>query len=68
MQTADKKEVLTAEQLIAKHGNKSGAIRALAAAGIERKDIAKQLNLRYQHVRNVLITPIKRPSVAAAKQ
>lgn len=33
---------------------KSDKIRALAAAGIERKHIAKLIGIRYQHVRNVL--------------
>lgn len=56
--------VLTSVDYIKKYGNKSNAIRELFAIGTERKDIAKMLNLRYQHVRNVLITPIKRPAVA----
>jgi len=33
---------------------KSAKIRALAARGIERADIARALGIRYQHVRNVL--------------
>lgn len=33
---------------------KSAKIRALAAAGFARADIARFLNIRYQHVRNVL--------------
>lgn len=33
---------------------KSAKIRALAGAGFERADIARFLNIRYQHVRNVL--------------
>lgn len=33
---------------------KSDQIRALASAGIERKNIAKFMGIRYQHVRNVL--------------
>jgi hypothetical protein len=39
--------------------NTSQKIRALALEGLERGMIAKLLNKRYQHVRNVLITPIK---------
>lgn len=39
--------------------NTSQKIRALHAAGIDRSTIAILLNKRYQHVRNVLITPIK---------
>jgi len=49
-----------AVEFIKKHATKSGAIRALAAEGNERKVIAKLLGIRYQHVRNVLITPIKK--------
>lgn len=33
---------------------KSAKIRALAAEGIPRADIARKLGIRYQHVRNVL--------------
>ena len=36
---------------------KSDKIRALEAAGFERADIARFLDIRYQHVRNVLIGP-----------
>ena len=47
---------------------KSAKIRALDAAGYKRADIARFLDIRYQHVRNVLIQgPPKneRPVVAA---
>lgn len=37
---------------------KSAKIRALNAAGYSRSEIAKFLGVRYQHVRNVLITPL----------
>lgn len=37
---------------------KSAKIRALAAKGLSRSEIAKGLGIRYQHVRNVLITPL----------
>jgi len=40
-------------------GNKSKAIRQLNSEGKTRSEIATMLDLRYQHVRNVLITPIK---------
>lgn len=36
---------------------KSDKIRALDAAGFERADIARFLDIRYQHVRNVLVAP-----------
>ncbi len=36
---------------------KSAKIRALAQAGVSRAEIARFLNIRYQHVRNVLTGP-----------
>ena len=39
----------------------SSKIRFLDSKGISRSGISKILNIRYQHVRNVLITPIKNP-------
>jgi hypothetical protein len=48
---------------IKKHGTKSAAIRALIAQGKTRGEVAKMLQIRYQHVRNVLITPVKNPKV-----
>lgn len=34
-------------------------IRYLASEGMSRGDISRALNIRYQWVRNVLITPLK---------
>lgn len=44
------------------HGNKttSALIRWLSAEGYSRSAIAKFLNIRYQHVRNVLTKELKR--------
>ena len=39
---------------------KSAKIRYLNDLGWNRSKIAKELNIIYQHVRNVLITPIKK--------
>jgi len=36
---------------------KSAKIRAYAAAGIPTADIARHLQIKYQHVRNVLVQP-----------
>lgn len=36
---------------------KSEKIRVLADHGVPRSDIARYLNIRYQHVRNVLVAP-----------
>jgi hypothetical protein len=40
---------------------KSAAIRSLSAHGMSRAEIARFMGIRYQHVRNVLITPVKKP-------
>ena len=39
---------------------KSARIRYLDSEAFTRSEIAKILNIRYQHVRNVLITPLKK--------
>ena len=39
---------------------KSAAIRAMADASLPRKEIAKRLGIRYQHVRNVLVMRLSR--------
>ena len=38
----------------------SAKIRFLLGKGMTRGDVARTLNVRYQHVRNVEITPIKK--------
>lgn len=45
------------EKLIAGQRTVAGKIRALAAAGYPRAEIARLLGKRYQHVRNVLEEP-----------
>lgn len=40
--------------------NTSEAIRGLYGLGYSRAAIAKFLDKRYQHVRNVLVTPLKK--------
>jgi hypothetical protein len=37
----------------------AGKIRYLHSSGFDRGDISRILNIRYQWVRNVLITPLK---------
>jgi hypothetical protein len=59
-------ENFNAAAFIAAAGSTSAAIRQLDRAKVSRGDIAVLLNKRYQHVRNVLITPIKKE--AAPKQ
>jgi hypothetical protein len=41
-------------------GTKSSQIRYLDSCGLKRGEIAKVLGIRYQWVRNVLITPLKK--------
>lgn len=43
---------------------KSARIRALAAKGLSRADIARALGIRYQHVRNVLVADEEKASAA----
>lgn len=50
------------EELYKKLTTKSAVIRYLNAEGMKRGEIAKLLGIRYQHVRNVLITPVKKQS------
>jgi DNA-directed RNA polymerase specialized sigma24 family protein len=57
---ATEEAMRTPEDLISLYGNKSKAIRALAAQGKTRSEIAKLLGIRYQHVNNVLHQPLKR--------
>lgn len=46
---------------LAQFPTKSAAIRELAKEGYTRGQISRMLAIRYQHVRNVLITPISKP-------
>ncbi len=39
---------------------KSAKIRYLTSEGWSRTEIAKKLGIRYQHVRNVQMTPLKK--------
>jgi hypothetical protein len=41
-------------------GTKSAAIRKLSADGMSKGDISRYLEIRFQHVRNVLVTPLKK--------
>lgn len=47
---------------------KSAKIRALSDAGFERADIARFLDIKYQHVRNVLVgsRPVRKPVLQAS--
>lgn len=39
----------------------SAKIRYLTSEGYSRGEVARLLDIRYQHVRNVLVTPVKNP-------
>jgi len=53
-------EKMTSAELIKHFGNKSNAIRGLAALGLKPGPISKKLGIIYQHARNVLKRPLKR--------
>lgn len=53
-------------KLMETHKTKSNVIRFLAAQGWTRSQIASFMNIRYQHVRNVLIQPLKQKVEAPA--
>ncbi len=55
-----KEEKVSKEIDLSKFETKSAKIRYLNSVGKTRSEIAKILEIRYQHVRNVLITPLKR--------
>jgi hypothetical protein len=54
---------LTPSQLIAQLGGVSAAIRGLDQLGFTRSEIAAMLEKRYQHVRNILVTPVTKQKV-----
>lgn len=50
---------LDLDKLMKEHQTKSAVIRYLASQNYKRADIARFMNIRYQHVRNVLTQPLK---------
>lgn len=56
----------TIESLSSTYKTKSGVIRYLASQGFATKHIAVFMGIRYQHVRNVLTTQLKKPVSAVA--
>lgn len=57
---SDKPKMPSLAELKRTFKTKSAVIRHLHTEGFQVKDIAKHLGLRYQHVRNVLTTELKR--------
>lgn len=53
--TANPDHVTTAQAYMKKYKTKSATIRKMFADGISKADIARAMNIRYQHVRNVLV-------------
>ena len=51
------------DQVLETLPTKSAKIRYLLSNNMTRGQVAKKLNIRYQHVRNVEITPIKKQKV-----
>lgn len=60
--TAEKKAQKYDEKKLESFAKTSTKVRYLASCQVSTSEIAKILNIRYQHVRNVLITPIKNPA------
>jgi hypothetical protein len=58
---ADKQPEFDHVKFIQECGSKSAAIRKLTEQGKTRREIADMLHVIYQHVRNVQITPVKKP-------
>ena len=54
------KEVDEVENIVRREGSMSAKIRELLSMGHKRAEIAKILGIRYQWVRNVEITPLKK--------
>jgi len=48
------------EELLTEHKTVSSVIRFLNSTGMSRGDISRLTGKRYQHVRNVLVTPLKK--------
>lgn len=53
-------EIKEAREQLDEGLTKSAMIRELSRQGFERADIARVLNIRYQHVRNVLVQKLKK--------
>lgn len=58
--TKTKIDTLNYNNLIDQHKTKSSLIRYLNKEGYTRSEISKFMNIRYQHVRNVLTEPLKK--------
>lgn len=59
--TSDAVSLTEAQKAIVESSvSKSDKIRQLLGTGLKRGDVAKILGIRYQHVRNVELTPLKR--------
>lgn len=56
---ATKQNEASVKEILESTLNTSQKIRALHALELDRSTIANLLNKRYQHVRNVLLTPVK---------
>lgn len=56
MQSSQRDQHADMDRISAGQVTKSGKIRALGKAGYARGDIARYLGIRYQHVRNVLVS------------
>ena len=62
VETPETKKALPTIEAMGEQGykTKSAMIRYLDGEGFKKSEIAKHLNIRYQHVRNVLTQPLKK--------
>lgn len=58
---------LSSDEIVKLYSTKSNAIRGLGQKGVKPAEIAKALNIRYQHARNVLGRELKREVAAQRK-
>ncbi len=65
MYSKDQVSKMSADQIAKIYGKKSVAIRSLDQMGFTRSEIAKLLDIRYQHVRNTLVQELKKPIVTS---
>lgn len=55
-----KDDTTYANELLVRLTTKSAVIRYLTAEGWKKGRIAKAMNIRFQHVRNVIVKPLKK--------
>lgn len=60
MKTLTEKQKSSMKKIVVGCETKSSKIRLLSSKGYERADISRFLDIRYQHVRNVLVQKLQK--------